>query len=299
MAFRVCEHWFAGLFTGRPVPPRAAARAAQRGPTRWAALCRALNAMPGAAAGPARAVSRPRSRGSRADARRQPAVPPAVAAGARARLPRGPAQRRPLRAIGRAPTAKPEIAFVGRVTPYKGLDDAVEALALLRDAHGVHGAAGRRSGRQDADHDAEVRALAARRVRVAEPIDWLGAQDDRRGGRRACAGARGDRAVGVGRAAGARADRGRLRARAGGRRRRRRASARRCAPTSTRCSLPARRRSGGRRRGPAAHADARPRRPRRACAGARAGRRLPAASSPTWRSRRASCRDAHERLRGG
>ena len=36
------------------------------------------------------------------------------------------------RRVERAPAPEPEIVFLGRVTPYKGLAVAIEALALLR-----------------------------------------------------------------------------------------------------------------------------------------------------------------------
>ncbi len=57
LAFRVCEHWFGGLFTGdqflRELLP------ARRGPARaaWAAGCRALNALPGLRLQPTRAAA--------------------------------------------------------------------------------------------------------------------------------------------------------------------------------------------------------------------------------------------------
>ncbi len=46
LAFRICEHWFGGLFTGDQYMREL--RAAKRGPARaaWAAGCRALNRLP-------------------------------------------------------------------------------------------------------------------------------------------------------------------------------------------------------------------------------------------------------------
>ncbi len=74
--------------------------------------------------------------------------------------------------IERAPAAEPEIVFLGRVTPYKGVSVAIEALAKLRSA-------GRPSARlvvigpEDPGHGAEMRALAEK-LGVAAAVDWRG-----------------------------------------------------------------------------------------------------------------------------
>jgi glycogen(starch) synthase len=174
MAFRVCEHWFEGLFTRdqflRELLP------ADRGPARlaWSGVCRAVNALPSLRLDPAApfpaAISWITER-MRAETAMPPAVRPVLE---RVRL-SVPASGERYAEIARAPAPEPEIAFVGRVTAYKGVDVAVEALALLRDAHGIT-ARLVICGQEDAEHGAEVRALARGRG-VEGAVDWLGAQD--------------------------------------------------------------------------------------------------------------------------
>jgi glycosyltransferase involved in cell wall biosynthesis len=77
-------------------------------------------------------------------------------------------------AVERAPARIPEIVFLGRVTPYKGLDVAIEALARLRSAHAVQ-ATLTVVGPEDPAHGRELRALAGR-LGVADAITWRGQQ---------------------------------------------------------------------------------------------------------------------------
>ena len=75
-------------------------------------------------------------------------------------------------AVERAPAPVPEIAFLGRVTPYKGLGVAIEALALLRD--GAHPDARLVViGPEDPDYGAKMRGLAER-LGVAGAVSWEG-----------------------------------------------------------------------------------------------------------------------------
>jgi glycosyltransferase involved in cell wall biosynthesis len=80
--------------------------------------------------------------------------------------------------VVRAPAPEPEILFLGRVTPYKGVDVAIEALARLRADHDI---AARLvvAGPEDPGHGAELRALADRRG-VGELVRWLGQVDPER-----------------------------------------------------------------------------------------------------------------------
>jgi glycosyltransferase involved in cell wall biosynthesis len=175
MAFRVCEHWFGRLFTVdqflRELAParRSLPRAA------WALGCRAFNrAVPSLRLDPLRRFEAAISWNS--EAIRAMAGVPGVVEPVLERIghsvPRAGAR---YEKVVRAPAAAPEIAFIGRVTPYKGLDIAIAALALLRDEHGL---AVRLTvvGPEDESHGTEMRELARERG-VADLIEWLGSVD--------------------------------------------------------------------------------------------------------------------------
>jgi glycosyltransferase involved in cell wall biosynthesis len=173
LAFRVCEHWFGGLFTGdqflRELLPerRSPARAA------WSVGCRALNGVP-------RLRLRPTARfraaiSWNAHALQRMVATPAFIDVALERVGHSVPRYGDLYAAAeRAPAAEPEIAFLGRVTPYKGLDVAIEALALLR-AQRFPQARLAVVGPEDERHGAELRALAER-LGVAGAITWRGQQ---------------------------------------------------------------------------------------------------------------------------
>ena len=294
LAFRVCEHWFGGLFTGdqflRELIParRAPARAA------WAAGCRALNALPALRLRPTAPLRAAISWNS--DAHQGAWCDAAVH---RRRCSSGSGTRclatatsTPPSCASRRPDA--EIVFLGRVTPYKGLDVAIEALALLR----APPASRRRRlivvGPEDAAHGAEMRALAER-LGVAGAVALARPAAARAGGRCARSGAHALIVPStLGRAVPARHDRGRARARAArGRRRRRdrRGDARRGARAAVRA-----RRRGGRGCGARAHAAA-SRRPRRRAWRAPSSGRRSSGSGPICSSRNASWRDALGALR--
>jgi glycosyltransferase involved in cell wall biosynthesis len=75
-------------------------------------------------------------------------------------------------AVVRNPAPEPEIVFLGRVTPFKGLEVAIRALSLLRSEHGVP-ARLVVVGPEDRDHGAEMRRLAVR-LAVGGAIRWRG-----------------------------------------------------------------------------------------------------------------------------
>jgi glycosyltransferase involved in cell wall biosynthesis len=170
---RVCEHWFGVLFAGdqflRELLP--AERGAPRGA--WSAAVRAFNRMPSLRLDPLRPLRAAISWNSEAIERMVPTPPFVVPVLERVghSVPRyGDLYAE----VVRAPAPTPEIVFLGRVTPYKGLAVAIEALALLR--------AGRAPaanlvvvGPEDAAHGAEMRRLA-QRLGVAEAISWRGQQ---------------------------------------------------------------------------------------------------------------------------
>jgi len=174
LAFRVCEHWFAGIFTRDqflrellPAPPGGLVRAP------WAASCRALNRLPQMRLEPTAPLRAAISWNSEA-LERMVAVPPFVDAVLERIDHSVPRYGDVYDRLVRAPAAEPELVFLGRVTPYKGLAVAIEALALLRSEQGIH-ARLIVVGPEDAAHGRELRGLAAR-LGVGEAIDWRGQQ---------------------------------------------------------------------------------------------------------------------------
>jgi glycosyltransferase involved in cell wall biosynthesis len=173
LAFRVCEHWFGYLFASdqfmRELMP------ARRGPARaaWAWGCRRLNRLPSLQLVPGRPLRAAISWNSDT-IRRLVALPPFVEPTLE-RVGRSvPRFGDVYAAVRRSPAPEPEIVFLGRVTPYKGLGVAIEALALLRQRYDL---AARLVvvGPEDSDHGAELRELA-RRLGVANAVQWRGQQ---------------------------------------------------------------------------------------------------------------------------
>jgi glycosyltransferase involved in cell wall biosynthesis len=171
LAFRVCEHWFGGLFSDdqflRELLP------AERGPARaaWAVGARALNALPSLRLDPCAPLRAAISWNSEA-IRRMVQTPSFVTTTLERVGHSVPRHGEVFAAVVREPAPEPEIAFLGRVTPYKGLAVAIEALALLRAQHDIP-ATLVVVGPEDADHGAELRKLAAR-LAVAGAISWRG-----------------------------------------------------------------------------------------------------------------------------
>jgi glycosyltransferase involved in cell wall biosynthesis len=171
LAFRVCEHWFGGVFVQdqfmRELLPasRAPARAA------WAVGCRAVNRLPSLRLDPHAPMRTAISWNSEAIRRMvqlQPFVEPVLERVGHSVPRHGDVYAR----VVRAPAPQPEIVFLGRVTPYKGLEVAIQALALLASEHEIT-ARLVVLGPEDSDHGAELRRLA-QRLGVAERIDWRG-----------------------------------------------------------------------------------------------------------------------------
>jgi len=171
LAFRVCEHWFGGLFTHdqfmRELLP------ARRTPARraWAAGCRAVNRLAPLRLTPLAPLRAAISWNSEALERMVPTpsfVEPVLERVGHS-VPRyGDLYER----VQRAPSADPEFVFLGRVTPYKGVSVAIEALALLRggsrpDARLVV------IGPEEPSYGAKMRSLA-QSLGVGGAITWLG-----------------------------------------------------------------------------------------------------------------------------
>jgi glycosyltransferase involved in cell wall biosynthesis len=170
---RVCEHWFGGLFTSdqflRELLP------AERNPARaaWAAGSRALNRLAGLRLDPLRPLRAAISWNSEAIERM--VSTPSFVEPVLERVGHSVPRYGDLYAdVIRDPAASPEIVFLGRVSPYKGLSVAIEALALLRAAQAPT-ASLVVVGPEDGAHGAELRSLA-QRLGVAAAISWRGQQ---------------------------------------------------------------------------------------------------------------------------
>ncbi len=171
LAFRVCEHWFGGVFTSdqflRELLParRPAARRA------WAAGCRALNGLPSLRLQPLAPFRAAISWNSEA-LERMVATQPFIETVLERVGHSVPRYGDVFAAVERSLSPDPEIVFLGRVTPYKGLSVALEALALLR--HGAHARARLQViGPEDQAYGAQMRRLAER-LGIAEAVSWLG-----------------------------------------------------------------------------------------------------------------------------
>lgn len=176
LAFRVCEHWFAGLFAEDqflrellPSGSRRGARGLARGA--WAIGCRAFNALPPLGlhpSAPFRSAISWNSQAIRRMVRTPPFIEPVLE-----RVGHSVPRHGDLYAqVVRDPAAEPEVVFLGRVTPYKGLSVAIEALAHLRSDFAIP-ARLVVVGPEDTAHGAEMRLLAER-LGVAGAIEWRG-----------------------------------------------------------------------------------------------------------------------------
>jgi glycosyltransferase involved in cell wall biosynthesis len=171
LAFRVCEHWFGGVFLRdqflRELLP------ARRGPAHaaWASACRALNLLPSLRLDPTAPLRTAVSWNSEAT-KRVAAPPPFVEIVLeRVRHP-APPYGDIYSEVERNPAPEPRIVFLGRVSPYKGLAVALEALSLLRSEHGML-ANLVVVGPEDGEHGAEMRGLAER-LGVTAAVSWHG-----------------------------------------------------------------------------------------------------------------------------
>jgi glycosyltransferase involved in cell wall biosynthesis len=169
LAFRVCEHWFGGLFVRdqflRELLParRHSARAA------WSLGCRAFNAarLQLDPLAPVRAAI-----SWNAEALEQMVPTPSFVEPVLERVGHSVPRYGDLYdEIVRAPAPDPEIVFLGRVTPYKGLKVAIEALAELHAD--VPAARLVVLGPEDQRHGAELRGLADR-LGVGALVRWEG-----------------------------------------------------------------------------------------------------------------------------
>jgi glycosyltransferase involved in cell wall biosynthesis len=171
MAFRVCEHWFGYLFRAdqfmRELLP------ARRGPARaaWATAARGFNRLPQLRLAPEAPLRAAISWNSEA-IRRMVATPVFIEPVLERVGHSVPRFGDLYAAVVRVPSDAQEIVFLGRVTPYKGLSVAIEALALLR-AGGFPHATLTVVGPEDPEHGSEMRALSGR-LGVASAVRFQG-----------------------------------------------------------------------------------------------------------------------------
>lgn len=171
IAFRVCSHMLADLFVGdqfmRELSP------GRRYPTRaaWSAVCRALNTLPALRLQP-RAPFKAAVCWNAQTMKRLVEPPPFVEIAFERVIHSVPRYGDLYAEVVRVPAPTPEIMFIGRVTEFKGLAVAIEALRRLRDTGGVD-ARLVVMGPEDHDHGAELRGLA-RRLGVGASIAWRG-----------------------------------------------------------------------------------------------------------------------------
>jgi glycosyltransferase involved in cell wall biosynthesis len=171
LAFRVCEHWFGRIFVMDQYLRELLAM--ERSPTRsvWAAGCRAVNLLPSMRLQPLAPMRAAISWNSQAMRRLAPA--PAFVESVLERVSHPVPPHGELYAgIVREPAVEPEIVFLGRVTPYKGVAVALEALALLRSAHSIE-ARLLIVGPEDEPYGADMRRLAER-LGISAAVGWYG-----------------------------------------------------------------------------------------------------------------------------
>lgn len=171
IAFRVCDHSLNDLFIAdqfmRELLP--AGRSPAR--TAWSVGCRALNVLPPLRLKPEAPIRAAISWNS--EFIRSSVHPPAFLQPVLERIGHSvPRHGELYAAVRRDPAPEPEIVFLGRVTPYKGLEVAIRALALLASDHGIE-AKLLVIGPEDADHGNDMRAMAAR-LGIAGSVRWLG-----------------------------------------------------------------------------------------------------------------------------
>lgn len=174
VAYRVCEHWFGSLYDSRYDP-------FMRGLTgvRWQRAARAWNRLPGLRLDHGTATEVAVSWNSEA-LRSQVEVPSLLRPSfEHVRLP-ATWQSEELVGLERRPAERPTVGYVGRISPEKGVDVALRALAALGDA-GLE-VDFEVAGGGEAEHLRELETLAASlgigdRARFLGPLDTAALKD--------------------------------------------------------------------------------------------------------------------------
>lgn len=168
VAYRVCEHWFGSLYGSRYDPFM---RGLAGG--RWKRAARAWNRLPGLRLDHETVSEVAISWNSEA-LRSQVDIPPLLRpAIEHVRLP-ATRQSEELVGLERRPSERPTVGYVGRISPEKGVDVALRALARLGD-EGLE-AEFEIAGGGEAEHLRELEALAAS-LGIADRVRFLGPLD--------------------------------------------------------------------------------------------------------------------------
>ncbi len=169
VAFRACAHLLGGLFVEdqfmRELLP--ARRSLAR--TAWHCGCVAANALPLLRLKPAKPMRIAISWNSHALKRL--VRPPSFVEPVLERVEHPvPCHGEVYASVARVPAPEPEVLFLGRVTPSKGVSVAIDALALLRTRHGIS-ARLVVMGPEEDGYLAELRDRA-RRLGVEDAVEW-------------------------------------------------------------------------------------------------------------------------------
>ncbi len=168
VAYRVCEHWFGSLYSSRYDP-------FMRGLTggRWRRAARAWNRLPALRLDyetPSEVAISWNSEALRSQVEVPPLLRPAFE---QVRLP-ATRQGEELVGLERRPAPRPTVGYVGRISPEKGVDVALRALARLGD-EGME-VDFQIAGGGAAEHLRELEALAAG-LGIAARVSFLGPLD--------------------------------------------------------------------------------------------------------------------------
>lgn len=168
VAYRICEHWFGELYRSRYDP-------FMRGLTggRWKRSARAWNRLPGLRVD-RETVSEVAISWNSEALRSQVEVPPLLRpVFEHVRLP-ATRQSEELVGIERRPQPRPIVGYVGRISPEKGVDVAIRAVALLRD-QGIE-VEFDIAGGHSPEYEPELHDLSAD-LGIHERVDFLGSLD--------------------------------------------------------------------------------------------------------------------------
>jgi glycosyltransferase involved in cell wall biosynthesis len=168
VAYRVCEYWFGSLYRSRYDP-------FMRGLTggSWKRMARAWNRLPALRIDAERRVEVAISWNSEA-LRRQVKTPPLLEpVFEHVQLP-ATWQSEELVGLERRPAAKPTVGYVGRLSPEKGIDVALRALAHLRD-EGLEVDFEVAGGGPD-EYRHELETLATK-LGIGDRVEFLGPRD--------------------------------------------------------------------------------------------------------------------------